>query len=455
VFARFRPFLTAPASKLRDRVPLRPRRAHIALCSVIALVMMSQYGQLLNAGPQDSASRIVERSSLAPALEPVGDPPAFELAGLESPDPVSPPAPGAARTLIGVERAYPFIWPATGDITSYMGSNHPNGIDIGLDNDVVSPVVASAGGTVVSAGGSDNDAYGLHVVVEHGNGLSTLYAHLSKILVRKGQTVKQGDLIGHGGDTGKADGKHLHFEVQLSGMLLDPMRVLPASQGRTVERASADCSSSPLVLDRGSRTTLNFASLAGPGETATEVLLMSFDAASTVLEPLILHPATIGLQSLPAVGAAKEDAYQLAVKFSDGASERTVNCDLLLKTRPLAPSFYVRATGLAAPTATRSTTGSAAPATPTPGAGSSGAPSATATQSPQQLEAAALAALLPTVQAALFPTATATPVPPSPTAVPPTATPVPPTATPVPPTKTPTPPPPTPTKPPPTPTARP
>jgi hypothetical protein len=454
VFARFRPFLIAQASKLRDHVPLRLRRAHIALCSVIALVVISQYGQLLNAGSPDSASPAIGRSSLAPA--PAADPPAFELAGLGSPDPASSPAQTESMMRISVERAYPFIWPATGDITSYMGPNHPNGIDIGLDNEVVSPVAASAGGTVVTAGGSDNESYGLHVVVDHGNSLSTLYAHLSKVLVTKGQVVKQGDLLGHGGDTGKADGKHLHFEVQLSGMLLDPLRVLPASQGRTVERASADCSTAPLVLDRGSRTTLNFESIAGTHETATEVLLMSLNAASPALEPLILHRATIGLQSLPAIGAAKDDVYQLAVKFSEGASERTVNCDLLLKTRPLAPSFYVRATGLATPIGTRSAAATAVPATATSAAGPGGASSAAAAQpqSPQQLEAAALAALLPTVQAALFPTATATAVPPSPTPVPSTATPVPPTATPAP-TKTPTPPP-TATKPPPaTPTAKP
>jgi hypothetical protein len=420
----------------------------LALCFVIAIVAVSQGGQLLNAGTSSVIPRVIEEGASSPPQ--IDKAPVFELAGLGEAGPVATPPPGAR--VLTVERAYPFIWPATGNITNFMGPAHPNGIDIGLDNDAVSPIAATAAGTVTTAGGSDDVDYGLHIEVDHGNGISSLYAHLSRILVKTGQAVKQGEVLGHGGSTGKSDGKHLHFEVAYHNSLVDPMRLLPA-QGRTVERATAECGAAPLVLDRGSLTRLDFEKVLGADEALSSVLLMSFEPAPPPLEPRIQQRTLIELASAPGFGASKEDAYRLEVKSSDGTTEKTHECDLVLKTRAVVASFYVRAAPTTAGVRTQAAaaTGPAAAPTATPQAAlpPAGPTAARQLQNPQELDAAALAALLPTVQAALFPTATVTPVPPTPTPAPPTPTVVPPT-----PTRTPAPPP-TATKPPAAPTAKP
>jgi murein DD-endopeptidase MepM/ murein hydrolase activator NlpD len=84
------------------------------------------------------------------------------------------------------------------------------------------PVRAAAAGTVVFAG-ADASGYGLLVTIDHRDGLRTLYAHLSKIRVRIGQSVATGVMIGQVGSTGRSFGPHLHFEVRLRDAALDPM----------------------------------------------------------------------------------------------------------------------------------------------------------------------------------------------------------------------------------------
>ena len=94
------------------------------------------------------------------------------------------------------------------------------GIDIdGYGNDGA-PVVASDGGTVVTA--SYNDGYGNYVIIDHGNGYQTLYAHMSGLAVGGGQTVSQGQTVGYLGATGRATGTHCHFEVFVNGERTDP-----------------------------------------------------------------------------------------------------------------------------------------------------------------------------------------------------------------------------------------
>jgi murein DD-endopeptidase MepM/ murein hydrolase activator NlpD len=88
------------------------------------------------------------------------------------------------------------------------------------------PVRAVAGGTVVTA---DNEGgYGNMVEIDHGNGVTTRYGHLSAILVRAGQIVPKGALIGRIGSTGRSTGTHLHYEVRLDGQAVDPMRFIRA-----------------------------------------------------------------------------------------------------------------------------------------------------------------------------------------------------------------------------------
>lgn len=94
----------------------------------------------------------------------------------------------------------------------------------GLDiiNDVGTPVYASGNGTVEFAGQSGG-GFGIVIVMNHGYGFQTLYAHLSKVLVREGQRVKRGELIAKSGRTGLVSGPHLHYEVHYKGVRENPV----------------------------------------------------------------------------------------------------------------------------------------------------------------------------------------------------------------------------------------
>ena len=119
-----------------------------------------------------------------------------------------------------------FIWPINGAITSYYGprwgSMH-TGIDI--DGTTGQPIAASKSGTVVMA--SAYSGYGNAVIIDHGGGISTLYAHLSSFSVSNGQFVSQGQTVGAVGCTGSCTGDHLHFEVRVNGSPVDPLNYLP------------------------------------------------------------------------------------------------------------------------------------------------------------------------------------------------------------------------------------
>ena len=93
------------------------------------------------------------------------------------------------------------------------------GIDIGCAYGT--PNRAAAAGTVIYAGWLGG--YGNLVVVDHGNGLSTAYAHASSILVGVGQSVSQGETVSLVGSTGNSSGPHLHFEVRVNGVAVDPL----------------------------------------------------------------------------------------------------------------------------------------------------------------------------------------------------------------------------------------
>ncbi len=104
-----------------------------------------------------------------------------------------------------------WIWPAAGRITQFYKPWH-KGLDIA--NHSGGKILAADSGTVVVAGWPDNTGYGNRVIVDHGNGYRTLYAHLSKISVVAGQTVRRGDKLGDMGSTGRSTGTHLHFEIR-------------------------------------------------------------------------------------------------------------------------------------------------------------------------------------------------------------------------------------------------
>lgn len=129
------------------------------------------------------------------------------------------------------------VWPVNCTyITSVQGNRvHPvtgqygthKGTDIGASYG--SPVYASGAGTIIeaTADSSYNGGYGNCVMISHGGGLVTLYAHLSVVSVSYGQSVSAGQLIGYVGATGRVTGAHLHYEVRTNGILQDPQSYFP------------------------------------------------------------------------------------------------------------------------------------------------------------------------------------------------------------------------------------
>jgi len=129
----------------------------------------------------------------------------------------------------------PSIWPVFGKLESGVGGRrNPFGgrgfeFHEGQDIDALygTPVQVAAGGKVTIAGWQRG--YGNVVYVDHGNGLSTRYGHLSEIDVTVGQTVTQGQRIGLVGSTGRSTGPHLHYEVRINNQPVDPKPYLPGA----------------------------------------------------------------------------------------------------------------------------------------------------------------------------------------------------------------------------------
>jgi len=130
---------------------------------------------------------------------------------------------------------HPSLWPVeqgAHTVTSPFGYRndpfaHERRVHCGVD--LAAPkgscIVATAYGRVMEAG--RNGGYGKSVLIDHGNGYQTLYAHLSKIGVKRGKRVKRGQVIGRSGETGRTTAPHLHYEVGLNGQAIDPRPFLP------------------------------------------------------------------------------------------------------------------------------------------------------------------------------------------------------------------------------------
>lgn len=155
---------------------------------------------------------------------------------------------GIDTQYIGGELAWPV--PGYTRISSKYGMRyhpilHVNKLHTGLD--ISAPMganfVAANDGIVIKAG--MNTAYGNMVIVDHGGGISTLYAHGSEILVQVGQTVKRGEAILKVGSTGYSTGPHAHFEVRLNGVVTDPMPyitngIVPTTQNQNTTNTTAN-----------------------------------------------------------------------------------------------------------------------------------------------------------------------------------------------------------------------
>jgi murein DD-endopeptidase MepM/ murein hydrolase activator NlpD len=132
---------------------------------------------------------------------------------------------GAGSTGTGQPSAAGLIWPCDGVVVSGFGmrwGRMHEGIDIGCAYGA--PNRAAAGGTVIYSGWLGG--YGNLIVIDHGNGLSTAYAHASSLLVGVGQSVSQGETVSLVGSTGNSSGPHLHFEVRVNGQAVDPLLYL-------------------------------------------------------------------------------------------------------------------------------------------------------------------------------------------------------------------------------------
>jgi len=133
------------------------------------------------------------------------------------------------RSILG---ATPSLWPVKGWITSGYGkrasplTGEPGrhmGVDIA--NEINTPIRATADGLVTYAGWQSG--YGRVIVVEHGYGYSTRYGHCARVEVKVGDEVKRGKILGYVGSTGRSTGSHVHYEVRLHGLPVDPEKYLP------------------------------------------------------------------------------------------------------------------------------------------------------------------------------------------------------------------------------------
>ncbi|MBD1399378.1 M23 family metallopeptidase [Pelovirga terrestris] len=132
---------------------------------------------------------------------------------------------------ISISRSTPKGWPTRGWLSSYFGKRKSpftgrtvmhEGLDIAANTGT--PVVAPADGIVARV--TYSSTYGNKVVIDHGYGYQTLYAHNSRILVKVGQRVTRGERIAQVGNTGVSTGPHLHYEVHLNGVPIDPRAFL-------------------------------------------------------------------------------------------------------------------------------------------------------------------------------------------------------------------------------------
>jgi len=151
------------------------------------------------------------------------------LVGGQKPQPAASPTNLYPMTRVGsAPKGAPddsgkFAWPTRGYLSQRFWSRH-SGIDIA--NRVGTPVVAADDGYVVQAG-TDTWGYGVQIVIDHGNGFWTRYAHLNKLYVTAGDVVKKNQRIADMGDTGRSTGPHLHFEIIKDKTCRNPLTYLP------------------------------------------------------------------------------------------------------------------------------------------------------------------------------------------------------------------------------------
>jgi Peptidase family M23 len=190
----------------------------LTAASVVAALGLTAFALLFHDLTSSGSAAQPPKSAASTAVGRAANPiQLFGSSATPAPVVVAPPAPES-------ESPYTFIWPADYPLVQGMWAGHPLGIDIGVPYG--QPVKAVRAGHVIFAGGDKCCNYGLFVIVQHDDGFASLYGHFSRIDVTYGQDIRQGEQLGLSGDTGKAFGPHVHFELHLNGSVVDPLKYL-------------------------------------------------------------------------------------------------------------------------------------------------------------------------------------------------------------------------------------
>jgi hypothetical protein len=309
--------------------PTIKHRPVILACAAIAAALV--FGCSVGNGPRSTPTP--EGTAIAQGTAASPSPPATQ------------PLPQTSANVefsLSITRSDHYVWPAQGAITSYFGAGHPTGIDIALDLNADSPIKAAGDGHVVFAGGDPCCSLGNHIEIEHAGGVKTVYGHLSSIDVAEGQDVKQGDVIGLGGSSGDADGKHLHFEMYQDGAAVDPFRYLPADQQAVSGNERVSCAESAIRVDPDSELKIR---LLPRSLTGYEIQTVAYTGLTTTARSLSAIAARdsilIASLKMPPLGAATGETIDAGldiVLIATGQPDQQVSCRLTMRTRQTLPN---------------------------------------------------------------------------------------------------------------------
>ena len=123
----------------------------------------------------------------------------------------------------GKSNPFGFIWPTVGSISRCVQPGH---VACDIANFNSPPIYSVQDGTILASGWKDG-GFGYMALIDHGNGVQTMYMHMSEVYTNPGQKVKQGQSIGKMGCTGNCSGAHLHFEVRVNKVQQNPLLYLP------------------------------------------------------------------------------------------------------------------------------------------------------------------------------------------------------------------------------------
>ncbi len=337
-----------PSASGQQRIKVRRTSSALLIvvgAGMIAAALTTNDGRAMQDEPSPPAGPAVQGDNAPGAV--ANDPPP-----VRAPSTQSLAQPTGDSLVVNVTRSFPFVWPAEGPLTSEMGPWHTLGIDIGLAYEEDSLIRVSASGTVMFAGGEVWETYGHHVIIDHGGGMETLYGHLYEVFVEEDDFVEQGQLLGFGGDTGISDGKHLHFEVRHGNALIDPEHVLPPFGEDQPEPLTADCGTEAIVVDSGAPLVVDFAAALGAGASLSKAAVENAIVSPGALPvaATIESSTSVLFASTPTVtGTGADDEYRLVVTAGGGADEVELACTILVRTRTVSPSYYVRPTSTPTP----------------------------------------------------------------------------------------------------------